>query len=381
MLKIDKKYVESILAVAKLTHKKSAQIRNDKLIETLHQAMRLEASTIPPYYVAAWSIKDSDSKSFENEKIRTLIASIAKEEMLHMMSISNMIAATGVIPDIYSKEMVLDWGKDSLPIGSNLVPTLAPFSMEILGDLFMEIEQPISPIHYVVKRQMVKALAVEEHYATIGEFYDALKALILSFPEDPFKNGANYKQIKLNYDPRMTSIGHAPITDFQITNKEQAFEILDWIIDQGEGSTSNPLDGNDAPAHYYRFAEIYKGGELVKDASQKLGYAYDQKNHPIMCDFSKVYQFAPNPKMKDFDPNSRQYKGLMKFNKLYKDMFFQLQEFYKTGNEQFVKTAISSMNNMNGFAIQLLESSPSVCPSFEWVEDSKTVFSANVTKG
>lgn len=363
------KYVRSIhdaIETLEIGGDAATQTAHDTLIKTLHTAMRLEASTVPPYYVAAWSIQDSDG--YENAAIRELVSSISREEMLHMMSISNIISATGTIPQIATPEIVLNWGTDTLPVGGDLVPSLSPFSIEILTDLFMEIEQPLDPVHYVVVEARAKARGMAVHYATIGEFYDALIVLINTFPEDPFANGESHPQIDVSNDTRFSRIGHDPIKNFIVKNKKHAIELLNWIVDQGEGSSAGPLDGNGDPAHYYRFAEIYKGGKLVKDISQPLGYAYDRARFPINCDFTKIMQFASNPKMKDFSPESRQYKGLKAFNQKYKLMFEQLQQFYEGAGDQAISDSINSMNSMARLVPTLFACTPPVCPSFEWIE-------------
>ena len=370
MLKVDRAHVDYIhKAIHLLGVEEDVQTAGETLLETLHMAMRLEASTIPPYYVSAWSVLPSEG--YQNQLIQDLIAEVSKEEMLHMMSIANIISATGKRPDIATKEIVLDWGVSKLPIGGDLVPSLCPFSMEILTTLFMEIEKPLNPQHYVVLEQieLAKRGLLEEEYATIGEFYEALIELINSFPEDPFANGGDYPQINISDDPRLGTIDHAPITDFIVKNRTQAIEIINWIVDQGEGSKDGPMDGNGSPAHYYRFAEIYKGGKLIKDESQPLGYAYDRANFPIDCDFSKVVQFECNPKMDDYEPGSIHYNGLKAFNEQYTLMFVQLQEFYDSGDTQKMKDSLATMKNMGSFVPRLLSLDPPVCPSFEWMED------------
>lgn len=339
----------------------------DTLRSTLHEAMRLEASTVPPYYVAAWSIQDADG--YQNKKIRDLVAGVSKEEMMHMMAIANISAATGNPPNIATPEIVLDWGTEPLPIGTDLVPTLAPFSMEILTNLFMEIEKPENPTHYVVvEPEMAMKRESDKEYATIGEFYEALIDLINAFPDDPFLNGADYPQININDDFRFANMDYAPIENFVVSNREHAIELIHWIVDQGEGTSTNPMDGNGLPAHYYRFAEIFKGGELIESPVDPLGYVYDKANHPINCDFTKIFQFEPNPKMADWPEDSRQYKGLLKFNTDYTNMFKYLQAYYDDGDQSQVTSAINVMNSMAGYVMPLLTSDPPVCPSFEWVD-------------
>lgn len=370
MVTVTSKEGEAVERAAIKPVTKSITAAKEQLKASLHMAMRLEASTIPPYLVAAWSIKDSPG--FNNADVRKLVLGVAKEEMLHMMGVANIIAAMGQPPQIANKDIVLDWGTDKLPIGGNVIPRLAPFSMDLLTGLFMKIEEPKDPVHYVVLEAKRFRRAVPQ-FGTIGEFYEAIVNLINSLPEDPFGNGAAYPQIKLRHDARMGRIGHDPITDFAVTNKAEAINILNWIVDQGEGSSKGPLDANDVPAHYYRFAEIYKGGKLIRDGNQELGYAYDRAGHPINFDFSAVWQFAPNPKMKDFAPDSRQHKGLLKFNETYTRMFKELQEFYDKDNPQEVPDSINTMNLKTTFVNPLFNSNPSVCPSFEWIEPSPIV--------
>lgn len=376
MLKVDRKHIAKIedailLLGARSVEKTVTEKALDVLREALHTAMKLEASTIPPYLVAAWSIKPSPQ--YQNEEIKKLIMSVAKEEMLHMMTIANIISATGTVPNIATPEIVLNWGEDELPVGGNLIPVLAPFSMDILQHLFMEIEKPKNPIHYVVKtRGEVK---IEPHFGTIGEFYDALILLINSFKEDPFLNGAKYPQIRMyprpGDDARLDTIEHAPMDNFQVTNKTLAIKLLNWIIDQGEGTSDGPLDGGGEPAHYYRFAEIFNGGKLMKDDKEPLGYVYNRAEYPIDCDFSAVYDFVPNPKMADFPKDSTQYKGQTAFNQSYTSMFKELQDFYSNSDKSQVTLSIITMGTMANFANRLLSLTPCSCPSFEWIEEEQ----------
>jgi len=368
MLKVDRRYVDALhVAIENLVSEADTAGAMDTLLSTLHTAMYLEASTVPPYYVASWSIQDAGD-GYQNAMVRKLIADVSREEMMHMMSIANIISATGNVPKIANPQMVLNWGTDTLPVGGDLVPSLSPFSMDLLTTLFMEIEKPVNPVYYVVVEARRKALVQDVHYATIGEFYAALITLINTFPQDPFLGGGNHPQINVSDDPRFANIGYAPITNFVVKDKTHAIELLEWIVDQGEGSPAGPLDGDGNPAHYYRFAEIYKGGKLVADASQPLGYAYDRGQFPINVDFSKITQFASNPKMSQFPTDSRPYKGLKSFNQKYTDMFRSLQKFYDSGDTQNISESINYMNSMAGVVPQLFAMTPPICPSFEWID-------------
>jgi len=374
MLKVDRKFIDEIknatlqLGIPDIIEE-AKKIALYVLRKSLHTAMKLEASTIPPYLVAAWSIKEDYSD--DNDKVRKLILGVAKEEMLHMMAVANIISATGQAPKIATPDIVLNWGEDKLPVGGNLVPVLAPFSMDLLQNLFMEIEKPKNPVHYVVKTRGEEL--IDPHFGTIGEFYDAIKELIEVFPGNPFEGGEKRPQIRLyptpGSDSRLEGIGHKPITNFQIKSKEQAIDVLNWIIDQGEGTSDGPLDGDGDPAHYYRFAEIFNGGKLKKDENEPLGYVYNRAEFPIDCDFNEVHNFKQNPKMKDFNEDSDEYKDLKRFNKHYTKMFKNLQAAYN-GTTRATGTSIDRMESMTISATRLLTqyNSP-ICPSFEWFDN------------
>lgn len=119
--------------------------QKDDLVTLLRVAMSLEALTIPPYLTAYWSIKDSPTTN-DNQEAKKIIHSVAMEEMLHMMSVGNILASLGACPLYYNKCNTLDkWGEDKLPI-LDFPVDLAPFSVKQI-EKFLEIEKPIKPIN------------------------------------------------------------------------------------------------------------------------------------------------------------------------------------------------------------------------------------------
>lgn len=390
MLKVDIKYVRQLRdAIDSLSFKSEEKLfsfiddtdiviaSKKTLLDSLREAMRLEASTIPPYLVAAWSLKYDQHESLadrKNKYVQDVIMSVAKEEMLHMMAVANIIAAMGENPQINSKDVVLNWGTDKLPIGGVLIPSLEPFTEDVLEDLFMEIEKPLDPKHYRTRKRKLPtpaaAFALDRQYATIGQFYDAIIDLINALPDDIFKN-EQYYQIDFSRDSRIGTIDHKPIKSFTVRNSKQAINILEWIVDQGEGTKKDPMTDNDEPAHYFRFAGILMKGELIAVPKEEdpLGYVYDQVKHPIDCDYSAVYQFEKNPKMSQFDESSEHYQKLKKFNEIYMEMFELLQNSYETKQNFDLADSIAIMRDMTLSALDILKlKRPSICPSFEWIE-------------
>ena len=64
-----------------------------RLGKLLRAALQLEFSTIPPYLSAAFSLGPN------NGQIYQLILRVAKEEMLHMTVVANLMNAIGIAPD------------------------------------------------------------------------------------------------------------------------------------------------------------------------------------------------------------------------------------------------------------------------------------------
>ena len=91
MLRIDPRFV----AAAKSATSGAA------LHELLQKAIELELSTIPPYLHAAYSLMPGT-----NTAIRKIIVAVAKEEMLHMAIVANVLNAIDGRPVIADPKTV-----------------------------------------------------------------------------------------------------------------------------------------------------------------------------------------------------------------------------------------------------------------------------------
>ena len=140
-----------------------------KLLSALQTALELEHATIPPYLVAAYSLDEE-----KNATIRELILDVAREEMLHMTLVCNLINAFGGAPELNSPDFIPKY-PTHLPgaVQDDLVVPLAPFSMDVLQQVFMRIEEPEEPQVFPVL-----AAAAIGPKQTIGEFYAQLRVLI-----------------------------------------------------------------------------------------------------------------------------------------------------------------------------------------------------------
>lgn len=225
----------------------------------LQSAIELEHSTIPLYLYALYSLDPA-----KNGEIAKIIQSVVVEEMLHMTLASNVMNALGGSPQIDRPGFIPTY-PGHLPGGveHGLVVSLAAFSMAQL-DTFLAIEQPEDPI-------VIKAAAESTDGITIGQFYTKISNAIARLGNDHF------------VDPPRNQVGPDLMPEaVVVTDVASAQKAITTIIDQGEGTTTSPLEVvGKGYAHYYRYMQVQKGHLLVPDASQPSGYSYSGATVPF----------------------------------------------------------------------------------------------------
>jgi hypothetical protein len=268
-------------------------VREATSAEELHQCVQhsveLEFSTIPPYLTALMSL--DPEKNFE---IQEILRTVLLDEMLHMLINCNLLVALGGAPVIDAPAFVPRY---PCPLPMSIHPGLKvgcePFSLELVSDTFMGIEQP-----EVVKQ--FPAAHADAEYATIGLYYQALKAKITELGDTAFRGD---ERGQLVHD---TGI-EPPKRVFAITDVETATRAIDLIVTEGEGTSTSPEAGpKDDPgviAHYYRFEQIIKRHKLVPDSHVPEGYSFSGDLVPF--DASGVLPITPNQKLRDLDPESK----------------------------------------------------------------------------
>lgn len=273
------------LSVKKLTSAEDAKA----LLQT---AVGVEFGTLPPYLYALYSITPGT-----NLDSSQLIRSVALQEMIHMCLACNILNALGGDPVINVQSYPGPLPGDIGPDGNPLTLHLLPFSKEALAQA-MAIEQPENPPDYPIRTM---ALLKEEapKAVTIGQFYEALDKFLETLPAAAWTPNRN--QIVDNQ--------FFPGQLFAIDGYADAHKAITQIVSEGEGTsegtTYNPLDFQDQPAHYFRFGEIYNERVLTKDPGSKLGYSWGPEKFevawpaprhviadPSLHDFSKEPQAA-----------------------------------------------------------------------------------------
>jgi hypothetical protein len=322
------------------------------LKSALQNAIRLEHSTIPPYLYALYSLKPGS-----NLEIAALIKSIVLEEMLHMALDCNILNAIKGTPKIDDPSLLPKY-PGHLPgaVEDQLIVPLAPFSKQLVNDVFMVIEEPEDPLHFPVKAFAVEAAKP----VTIGQFYEGIIEQIKQLKPDDFSKDAN----------RQLTTGFGPLQTIHVHDIDTAIEAVRLIVRQGEGSKSSPLDPEHEPAHYYRFAEIYYGKMLIPNPDPKPGepeFAY--AGHSINFDPAGVWPVITNPHQDAYPPGSKARVLNETFNYTYTSLLKALELVFN-GEPDRLGPAIGLMESMKEQALVMM-STPTVPgqtagPSFQY---------------
>ncbi len=312
-------------------------------------AIKLEHSTIPPYLYALYSIEPGT-----NTEIADLILSIVIEEMNHMAFACNILNALGGAPVIDDPGFVPTY-PGPLPgsVDAGLEVSLKKVSTEHVHKTFMAIEEPEDPLNFPVARE------AEDPHLTIGEFYEKIKAQMpgASFAGDPAKQ-----------------ITHQMMSDlFAVTDADSAIAAIDLIVEQGEGTQTSPLDGDDEGdlAHYYRFAEIFHGRKLVRNPDPNLppDEQYSYSGEEIVLDPAGVRDVIDNPKRSSFEDGSDALHLFDNFNYTYTSLLKSLHTTFN-GTPADLDAAIGLMESCKQQAINLtavqLPSGRFAGPGFLW---------------
>ena len=314
----------------------------------LKNAVRLEHATIPPYLTAMFSLKPG-----VNDGIARLIRSIVLQEMLHMTIASNILVAIGGSPMINIPSFIPQY-PGPLPLsigGAGFIVGLEPFSKPLVQSVFMAIEEPEHPIP-------VAAFAAQPvpDFATIGEFYDALKKKLAGFPDSIY--GRTERQVTRWFPANVL---------FPITNGASAGRGIDIIVDQGEGTSTDPFQSPGDPAHYYKFGEIFYGRKIVKTPT---GFAY--AGAPVHFDPTGVYPMRPNPKINYFERGSQARMKMEEFSYAYSSLLNTLHNAFN-GDPALIDQAIGLMYGLKMIAVSLMQtplgdgSNMTAGPSYEYI--------------
>jgi hypothetical protein len=333
------------------------------LASALQTAANLEHSTIPPYFYALYSIKDQT-----NVEIAGRIQSVMIEEMLHMTLVCNIMNAMGTPPRLGGEDFVPKY-PGPLPGGveGGLKVRLAPFSVDLVMTVFMQIEEPERPL--VFPDVVLAELA--DVPRTIGQFYAGLKSAITAAGDGAFAKPTN-SQITKPFNGKLIAV----------SDVKSALAAIDLIVEQGEGAPDSPIDsvnGFDPKnfnytqlAHYYRFAEIVHLKRLVANPNATASTPPDQRfmfGPKIPFTPLDIYGAPADPKRSDYPAGSAQRIACDKFNATYTGMLKSLNDMVN-GQPNALTTALSAMDDLQDQAVDMMSGASTggvpTGPTFEY---------------
>lgn len=319
----------------------------------LQRAIELEHATLPGYLYSFYSL------GTDNVEVARIILSVIMEEMLHFAIACNTLNAIGGSPSINKPDFIPNY-PGPLPGGveSNLVVHLKRFSKQHDHDTFMVIEEPEHPLNF-------PAAMLAEQQVTIGQYYTKIQRKIEELGNGIFTG-----------DPSRQVLGggFGPGELFPIRDVTAAVKGIDVIKQQGEGTTTSPLDPEKELAHYYRFAEIWHGRTLVPVENPPPGtpddkkYRYDGPAIPFAE--SKVLPEIDDPSAAKYPTSTQAHYLNVNFNYAYTSLLKALHRTFN-GHPDYLESAIALMHSLRELALEMMtstvvENGQNAGPSFEY---------------
>jgi len=232
-----------------------------------------------------------------------------------------MLTTIGETPAINSPSTVPKY-PGQLPGGvkPELTIALQGLSKDVVENVFMQIE---FPEHGPVR------VALEETFASIGAFYDAILDAFKTLPPASI-TGAR----------QLISRG---VGLTKITTMAEVENAVLRIKEQGEGTSQSPFatDFGGELAHFYKFGEILHGQTFVKGTDGK----FDYKGTPVP--FPEVFPMSPVP--------AGGYPESHDFDLLFSAMLGSLQNAWANGDQSKLSAGVNTMFSLGDAARSLMQ--------------------------
>ncbi|MEE4547021.1 ferritin-like protein, partial [Streptomyces sp. V4-01] len=277
------------------------------LRQCLQVAVGLELSTIPPYLCGWWSIHDRGSQAAR------LVRRVVGDEMHHLGVVCNLLVAVGARPLIQQAAMSYP-GRLPGGVHPGVTVYLSGLTKPLVHDVMMAIEAPDKPLARAVNAS-----------PSIGDFYSAVLAA--------------FHRTR----PRLTATGQlaervgsdvlTPVAT--LADVERAIAV---VKEQGEGTASSPDDafGDDHPAHYYAFGEIYHERRL-----RRVGRTWEFTGPAIP--FPSARPMARVPAGGWPHPAAPVRRLLEHFDENYHAVLHHLQNAWDHGDRRALNAAVHAM--------------------------------------
>jgi CDGSH-type Zn-finger protein/uncharacterized Fe-S cluster protein YjdI len=251
----------------------------------LTEAAEIEHGLMCCYLYAAYSLKDGEADGLSAEEaaavagFRRTILEIARDEMVHLALVSNLLVATGSAPH---------WHRQNFPVGTGYHPagvvvSLAPFDAATL-DHFLYLERPeglaladgkgFEPERLYQRGQTRGRLVPSaQDYETVGHLYRGIRTGLEEMTRQwgPQKVFCGNPRAQVGGD-LLPMRGLSAVTDL-----ESALAAIDTIVTQGEGAP-----GHSERSHYELFLGIKRKMAALVARNPAFKPAHNAARNPVM---------------------------------------------------------------------------------------------------
>ena len=307
----------------------------EQLIYLLREAAELEHTIMCEYLFAAFTMKQRAEEGLTTAQLqavdrwRKTILTVAKQEMLHLTLVQNLLTAIGAAPHL---------SRPNLPTAAKHFPegvviALVPFGERALRHfLFLErpegmtLDEPEALIAMERARPFMAdddIVPAPQSFATVGHLYRAIDVgfawLTATLGEEKLFIGPTAAQTGPEL---MKWNGLVAVTDL-----DSAHRAIDVVVEQGEGAT-----GDWREAHFGKFLEIFDEFMALRAADASFEPA-----RPVLPGHVRPHRYGdPVPLIED--PRTRRVADL--FNVLNEIVLLALTRFFAHTDETPAQLAI-----------------------------------------
>lgn len=307
----------------------------EQLIYLLREAAELEHTILCEYLFAAFSLKQRTDEGLTAgqlaavERWRTAVLTVAKQEMLHLTLVQNLLTAIGAAPHL---------SRPNLPTAAKHFPAgveirLVPFGEEALRHfLFLERPEGIALDDADARTAIARArplmadddiVPAPQDFSTVGHLY---RAIDVGFAWLTSTLGADRLFIGPAVAQTSPEAMHWPGL-VAVTGLASAHAAIDVIVEQGEGAT-----GDWRAAHFGTFLGIYDEYLALRAADPAFAPA-----RPVLAGHVRAHRYGPVLPRID-DPRTARVADL--FNVVNEVLLLALTRFFAHTDETPAQLAV-----------------------------------------
>jgi hypothetical protein len=232
----------------------------DEAVFLLNIAAEVEHAVMVQYLFAAYSLRDPSQFTGDKGTLvrdwRKEIATVAREEMGHLVTVQNLLRSLGA---------PLSLARDEFPMNTGFYPfafRLEPLSKNSAAK-YAFIEMPpiaategidgVTPAEIADITKRADEDNTGQPVNRVGKLYEQIKMVIESLPATEFSASSVSQQARFDE----WGLGQHDILILSVGKRSEALDALNKISEQGEGPVTTGAAA-DPSSHFQRFLNIYR---------------------------------------------------------------------------------------------------------------------------